>query len=200
MKKSKPPRGRKAEEGKASKLLKYIPVVISALSLVISFLALRTSYESRPLAYYAVPTITAVEGNTILWDLEMIVTSGAIGNVRIIDYRNGQAATVANNVGGVIREGAGKAQRTFSFRLEHQPQEQSAFYATEYILVHGKDGSKSIGMILFHLNPLAGQYQVRYYSAEDLLFAEMDPSQTIYAGALASYRELLELLRQSGEL
>lgn len=195
MKKKKAPRNKKINPSEFLKLDRYLSIVISIFSLAVSFFALLASYESKPLAYYAVPMITSASDRSILWNLEIIVTNGAAGDIRVPDYSAGQITEIANNVGGTIRKESGKGRRTFQFRLDYGSYEQEKFYATVYVLVHGKDGSQHVDMVLFDIDTSSGKVQVQYYSPEDLLFAEMDPEQTIYAGALSSYRQLLEVLK-----
>ena len=67
-------------------------------------------------------------------------------------------------------------------------------------MIEGKDGSKNIGMVLYHVNLQSGEVASSYYSTQDLILAEMNSEQEKYALALNNYQELVDVLRERGEL
>lgn len=178
-------------------VVSIISIILSIFSLILSFWMYISYQDSKPLSFYAKPTITNATNNVIDWNLEFVVTNGAIGDVRFFDYRDGNIQYMANNVGGIIRKGDDKQSSTFSFEINYEPMDK--FLATTYVLVNGKDGSKELGMILFHIS-YGENIHVKYYSQEDITFAEMDLDQQIYSKALADYRDVLTKLREAGEI
>lgn len=201
--KKKRPAGKKNEPAQKhrfsfSNVTSVVSIAISLVSLALAVSTHVSNQDSRPLAYYIRPTVTDTAANSITTDLEIIVTNGAVGDVRVLDYRDGRITEIANNVGGTIRPGSAKDGRTFQFQLDYTS--TGAFIATEYLLVHGKDGSRNLSMLLYHIDTDQGTAQLRCYSQEDLLFAELDPAQSQYSNAFSNYRDLLERLKAEGTL
>lgn len=182
----------------AATVLSVLPLFISFCSLLITLLSYLSNQDSKPLAYYIRPTVTNTSGSSVTTDVEIIVTNGAVGDVRVLDYRNGQITEIANNVGGVIRSGSSKDRRTLQFQIDYFS--TGEFAATQYLLVHGKDGSQNLSLLLYHFNTEKGEIQLRCYSQEELLFAEMDPEQQIYGNVLSDYRNLVEKLKENDSL
>ena len=176
-----------------------LPIGISSIALVISIKTYNANQESKPLSYYIKPTVTSFDNNVIEAELEVMVTNGAVGNVRVLDYKDGEVFDVANNVGGVIKETSSKKEHTFEMEIGYDNQ-QNEFIMTQYLLIDGKDGSKSLGMILYHVNLCLGEVTVDYYSTQDLILAKMNSSQTAYTWALSNYQELVDILKENGEL
>ncbi|MBQ8893009.1 MAG: hypothetical protein IJ043_01190 [Clostridia bacterium] len=180
-------------------LSKLISICISVLALIISIFGFISNQESKPLAYYLKPAVTSFTEDTITAEIEVIVTNGAVHQVRVIDYKDGVLSDIANNVGGTIRKSTNKKGRTFEFQFQYDDQ-LDEFIMTEYLLIGGKDGSKELSMILYHVDLKDRSVKADCYSVEDLIFAELDPSQELYGNALKNYRELINILKENGEL
>lgn len=178
-------------------VMSMIPIIISVASLIISWLSYETAQELEPLQYYLKPQITSYNNGIMRTEVEIMVTSGAVGAVRVIDYKNGEISDIANNLGGVIDKSSTKSERTFEFEFLCD-REYEEYIMTEYLIINGRDGSKNIGMILYHVN-LNG-VSAEYYSTEDLILSELDPSKKEYKNVFINYRELIELLRENMEL
>ena len=151
--------------------------------------------DSKTLSFYIKPEVTNYSENIINTKFEVMVTNGAVGDVRIIDYRNDEIKDVANNVGGTIRKDSDEKGRTFEFEISYVNQKKD-FLITEYVLVSGKDGSKHLGMILYHVKPQEKVITSKYFSTQDLIFTNKDE----YSNVLSDYQKLVDILREKGEL
>lgn len=184
-----------------SKIIEIISIIISLCALGVSIFSCFSDQESMPLSYYLKPTITSFEDNIANVEIEAIVTNGAIGDVRVIDYRDGEIIDIANNLEGTISKTSNKSQCKFTFELGIlSDNQENEFFATNYMLIHGKDGSISLGMILYHINLTSKEISPKYYSFEDLAIGELDPNQEVYSNAFNNYRELTKTLREKGVL
>lgn len=181
------------------KICSILSIIISIMAVIISIKVYISDQESKPLAYYIKPEVTSLNNNSIKMQFEIMVTNGAVGNVRVLDYKDGEVFDIANNIGGTINEKSSKKERTFEFEGRYGNEEKE-FIMTEYILIEGKDGSKNIGMVLYHVNLQSGEVASSYYSTQDLILAEMNSEQEKYALALNNYQELVDVLRERGEL
>lgn len=193
----------KTEKNNKSKkpIFSIVSIIISLCALGVSICSSISNQESKPLSYYMKPTITSADNNTASVEIEAIVTNGSIGDVRILDYKDGEITEIVNYVGGIISEFSNKSQRTFKFELEIPKYNPSnGFIDTDYLLIHGKDGSKVLDMILYYVNFDSKEMGIGCYSLEDLVIAELDPNQQIFSNALTNYRELTTILKEKGEL
>lgn len=180
-------------------IISIISFFISVASLGISFFTLSLDQQSSPLSYYLKPTITSFTSDKVYVEVEVMVTNGAVGDIRIIDYQNGKLTDIANNVGGMITPRSNKGQRTLEFEFSYEAS-LDHFFMTEYALIHGKDGSKTLGMILFDVNLPYHTITVDYYSLEDVILSEMNPDEQSYSKAFSNYREFYEVLKTTGAL
>lgn len=174
-------------------------IIISLISLIISVITYFSDQQSRPLDFYLKPSKSSFNENEIVIEVEVIVTNGAIGDVRFLDYKNNIIVSDKHYRGGMIDENSNKDGRTFvlTFYYDNQIDE---FILTQYALIHGKDGSKNLGMILCHVDLSENEIAVDYYSIEDLVLAGLNPTKEIYSNAFSDYHQLYELLKESGEL
>ena len=195
---------------KSKKMIKSLsvlaPIAISCFSLMVSIdsrniskLSYDSAQELEPLQYYLKPIVTNYNDGVINTEVEIIVTNGAVGDVRAIDYQNGEIIDVANNIGGTIDKSSDKSERTFGFEFICDDK-YDEYIMTVYLIVNGRDGSKNIGMILYHVNLKSRIISAEYYSTEDLLLSELDSSKGEYRNAFINYRELIKILSENLQL
>lgn len=56
--------------------------------------------------------------------------------------------------------------------MEHH-EKIDVFLATSYFLVHGKDGSKDLSVVLFNVNSSTNEIIASYYNSEDLFLQSL---------------------------
>lgn len=183
-----------------------VAIVISIISLIVSvtlgvfnILSFFSAEERRPLSYRIETNVVSVNKNNFDVEFEFVVSEGAIGDIRVIDYKGKDLTDTANYKGGTIKSSSSKKERTFSFKMEHH-EKIDVFLATSYFLVHGKDGSKDLSVVLFNVNSSTNEIIASYYNSEDLIFAELDQDKKAYSEFLNNYRNLYELLKEKNEL
>lgn len=183
-----------------------VAIVISIISLIVSItlvvfniLSFFSAEETKPLSYRIETNVVSINKNNFDVEFEFVVSEGAIGDIRVIDYKGKDLTDTANYKGGTIKSSSSKKERTFSFKMEHH-EKTDVFLATSYFLVHGKDGSKDLSVVLFNVNSSTNKIIASYYNIEDLVFAELDRDKKDYSEFLNNYRNLYELLKEKNEL
>ena len=188
-----------SKEGKKRYIISTVSLIFSIVATIVTMLSFFSAEEKKPLSYYLKPNIINISSNSFQVEIEVIVSEGAIGDVRVVDYRDGEVVNVAKYRGGTIKSTSSKKERTFEYEVEHH-EKTNEFLATAYFLVNGKDGSKDLSVCLFHVNLSNNSITTEYYNREDLVFAELDQNKKSYSNFLANYRKLFEVLKEKGEL
>ena len=171
-----------------------ITTAIAIASLLVSIISFRLSDKIVPLNYDINPTITSSSNNTLKIDYEIIVSDGAVGNMRFFTYNNDQIQENDNNKLGIIKKHSSKSKRTATFELGYSENNPEQFLASQYVLINGKDGSKHLDMFLFHFDTKSKSIIYEYLSEEDVFFASKTAKKNIYQSAFDNYEKIREKL------
>lgn len=176
--------------------ISVLSILISSMSLIISYQSKQINEFSAPLSYNVEQVISNCESEsykTFYTEVEFSVKSGAIGNIYTIDYHDGKIQNVEKLQGGTITAHSTKSQRTVSYEIEYDKRQNTdEFMIVRFLLVEGRDKSLNLGMIKYHINSKKENIDVRYYSATDLKIALIDPLEAQYSRALNDFDTLLK--------
>ena len=178
----------------------YTPIIIAIISLFFSVKSYTWNEVHSELNYYIKPNVTEANNDKMNIELEFMVNNGAIGDIRVLDYRMGKLKEIANNRGGVIKGNANKEERTIEFSVYFTEEKYEEVTVTFYILTEGKDGSRELDMIMGNLDFMNKRGKIRYYTTLDMVISEHNGDNVKNQNALKDYRELYDLLKKENEL
>lgn len=178
----------------------YTPIIISIISLFFSVKSYTWNEVHSELNYYIKPNVTETNNDKMNIELEFMVNNGAIGDIRVLDYRMGKLKEIANNRGGVIKGNANKEERTIEFSVSFTEEKYQEVTVTFYILTEGKDGSRELDMIMGNVDFMNKRGEMRYYTTLDMVISEHNSDNVKNQNALKDYRELYDLLKKENEL
>lgn len=178
----------------------YTPIIISIISLFFSVKSYTWNEVHSELNYYIKPNVTEANNDKMNIELEFMVNNGAIGDIRVLDYRMGKLKEIANNRGGVIKGNANKEERTIEFSVSFTEEKYEEVTVTFYILTEGKDGSRELDMIMGNVDFMNKRGEIRYYTTLDMVISEHNSDNVKNQNALKDYRELYDLLKKENEL
>ena len=180
-------------------LIALIAVITSILSLLGSVVTYISNQKANPLAYRIAPSImshTSTGGkNTIVVKLRIVVSDGAIGDIRFFNYVDGIIDADRDYTSGEVTEFSSKLKPAFSFTLETTSEDN---YITQYVIAKGKDGSSNFGMIIYTITESG--VSTKYWTSLDVALAEISESYNVYNVAISNYRILANLLKERGDL
>ncbi len=178
----------------------YTPIIISIISLFFSVKSYTWNEVHSELNYYIKPNVTETNNDKMNIELEFMVNNGAIGDIRVLDYRMGKLKEIANNRGGVIKGNANKEERTIELSVSFTEEKYQEVTVTFYILTEGKDGSRELDMIMGNVDFMNKRGEIRYYTTLDMVISEHNSDNVKNQNALKDYRELYDLLKKENEL
>ena len=178
----------------------YTPIIISIISLFFSVKSYTWNEVHSELNYYIKPNVTETNNDKMNIELEFMVNNGAIGDIRVLDYRMGKLKEIANNRGGVIKGNANKEERTIEFSVSFTEEKYQEVTVTFYILTEGKDGSRELDMIMGNVDFMNKRGEMRYYTTLDMVISEHNSDNVKNQNVLKDYRELYDLLTKETEL
>lgn len=178
----------------------YTPIIISIISLFFSVKSYTWNEVHSELNYYIKPNVTETNNDKMNIELEFMVNNGAIGDIRVLDYRMGKLKEIANNRGGVIKGNANKEERTIEFSVSFTEEKYQEVTVTFYILTEGKDGSRELDMIMGNVDFMNKRGEICYYTTLDMVISEHNSDNVKNQNALKDYRELYDLLKKENEL
>lgn len=178
----------------------YTPIIIAIISLFFSVKSYTWNEVHSELNYYIKPNVTEANNDKMNIELEFMVNNGAIGDIRVLDYRMGKLKEIANNRGGVIKGNANKEERTIEFSVYFTEEKYEEVTVTFYILTEGKDGSRELDMIMGNVDFMNKRGKIRYYTTLDMVISEHNGDNVKNQNALKDYRELYDLLKKENEL
>lgn len=178
----------------------YTPIIIAIISLFFSVKSYTWNEVHSELNYYIKPNVTEANNDKMNIELEFMVNNGAIGDIRVLDYRMGKLKEIANNRGGVIKGNANKEERTIEFSVYFTEEKYEEVTVTFYILTEGKDGSRELDMIMGNVDFMNKRGKIRYYTTLDMVISEHNCDNVKNQNALKDYRELYDLLKKENEL
>lgn len=178
----------------------YTPIIISIISLFFSVKSYTWNEVHSELNYYIKPNVTETNNDKMNIELEFMVNNGAIGDIRVLDYRMGKLKEIANNRGGVIKVNANKEERTIELSVSFTEEKYQEVTVTFYILTEGKDGSRELDMIMGNVDFMNKRGEIRYYTTLDMVISEHNSDNVKNQNALKDYRELYDLLKKENEL
>lgn len=178
----------------------YTPIIISIISLFFSVKSYTWNEVHSELNYYIKPNVTETNNDKMNIELEFMVNNGAIGDIRVLDYRMGKLKEIANNRGGVIKGNANKEERTIEFSVSFTEEKYQEVTVTFYILTEGKDGSRELDMIMGNVDFMNKRGEMRYYTTLDMVISEHNSDNVKNQNVLKDYRELYDLLKKENEL
>ncbi len=178
----------------------YTPIIIAIISLFFSVKSYTWNEVHSELNYYIKPNVTEANNDKMNIELEFMVNNGAIGDIRVLDYRMGKLKEIANNRGGVIKGNANKEERTIEFSVYFTEEKYEEVTVTFYILTEGKDGSRELDMIMGNVDFMNKRGKIRYYTTLDMVISEHNSDNVKNQNALKDYRELYDLLKKENEL
>ena len=182
-------------------IVAWLALLISILSLCVAVRTHFSDQATKPLIYHIRPTIVDAKDaggmTTIDVEVEMMVSGGAMGDVRFFNFVDG---TIAEDEKyevqtKLITSSSSKSERTFGFSLMTTSKNQ---YLVQYVLVNGKDGSTDLSMITYTMGD--GDISIRHWTSLDVALAEISESSSYYQVALNNYRTLADSLREKGDL
>lgn len=179
-----------------ARFLSLFSIIISIVSICISNNAKQISEYSAPLSYnveQVISNYSSDTNDTFETQVELDVKSGAIGNIYLIDYRDGIILKEEKMQGGTITSHSSKKESTLSYKIEYDRNENGdEFIITNFLLVEGRDESLHLGMIRYHINLTMEKIDVKYYSTTDLKVALKNPLEEQYIECLSDFEELSE--------
>jgi len=177
----------------------WIAIAISIVSVLFSGLVYVSNQKTNPLAYRIVPTIVSYtnvgNNNVIVADLRIVVSDGAIGDIRFFNYLDGIVEVDKQYSDGKVTEFSSKLNPKFTFVLE-TPSKNT--YLVQYVLAKGKDGSSVFGMVIYTITESI--VSAKYWTSLDVALVEISESYNMYQEAISNYRILADFLKERGDL
>ena len=182
-----------------SEVAAWVAIAISIVSVLFSGLVYVSNQKTNPLAYRIVPTIVSYtnvgNNNVIVADLRIVVSDGAIGDIRFFNYLDGIVEVDKQYSDGKVTEFSSKLNPKFTFVLE-TPSKNT--YLVQYVLAKGKDGSSVFGMVTYTITESI--VSAKYWTSLDVALVEISESYNMYQEAISNYRILADFLKERGEL
>ena len=190
----------KEQETQKKKRSKWIELVTTLLAVGGFALSMYNTFsvdETSPLRYNVQTEVVSWEEDKININIFMKVQNGAIGDIRIFDYQDGEIRYLNKKIQRKITKNTWKKNRTFSFELSGESDNPDEHITALYVWVNGWDGSKNLDLILYRVNKTDSEQAIivaQCYTVQDLSLLEMHVEKQAYKEIIEDYRELVDIL------
>lgn len=175
-----------------------LPIISIFISIIFFILNYNLNQNSTSLSYYVNPYVKNATHNSFDSQLEFKVTNGAIGNIIIFSYDGKEIYEYTSYKEGTISQQSSFNKRVFKEKINYDKKTDDEFILVRYILVYGKNGSKQLDMLLYHITPT--QIISSYYSQDEVYLKELSSDYKNYSSAISYHKELIQKLKKDGVL